>query len=157
MTPAMSNANETVQRAQRFFEFIPHGRQLGLEVISWQPRSLLAKLPYRSEIVGNPYTGYIHSGALTALVDQTSGTAAILALGAAETVATLDLRIDHLRPAKPGLPLYALAECYRMTRDVAFVRCVCYDEDPADPVATSMSTFMRVRSRQANETEEGKA
>lgn len=152
MIAPTSNVDAATARAHRFFEYVPHGRRLGLEVVSYQPRSLLVKLPYRAEIVGNPIAGYIHSGALTVLVDQTSGAAVILELSERESVATLDLRIDHLRPAKAGLPLYAHAECYRLTREVAFVRCLCYDEDPADPVATSMSTFMRVRSRRAPST-----
>lgn len=149
MTVPTSQLEAAIERARQFFGYIPHGRQLGLEVVSYQPRSLLVKLPYRQEVVGNPYVGYIHSGALTVLVDQTSGAAVILELSERESVATLDLRIDHLRPAKSGLDLYAHAECYRLTREVGFVRCVCYDEDPADPVATSMSTFMRVRNRRA--------
>lgn len=147
MTTAIDKADLAVQRARQFFGYIPHGHMLGLEVVSYQPQALLVKLPYRPEIVGNPFSGYIHSGALTVLVDQASGAAVMLELSERKSVATLDLRIDHLRPAKAGLPLYALAECYRLTREVGFVRCICYDEDPADPVATSMSTFMRVRSR----------
>jgi uncharacterized protein (TIGR00369 family) len=133
--------------AHQFFERIPHGRKLGLELVEFAPRSLVVKLPYRPEIVGNPYTGYIHSGALTVLVDQTCGAAAMLSLAGLESVATLDLRIDHLRAAKPGVAVYAHAECYRLAREVAFVRCVCYEEDPADLIATSMSTFMRTGGR----------
>lgn len=141
--------------ARRFFERIPHGQALGLEFVSFAPHSLLVKLPYRPEIVGNPQTGHIHSGALTVLIDQTSGTAAILALGGKERVATLDLRVDHLRPAQAGKAVYAQADCYRIARDVAFVRCVCYEDSPDDPVATSMSTFMRTGGRQAAQSTGG--
>lgn len=132
-----------LERLRRIFESIPHGNVLGLEPVSYGRRTLVVKLPYQDAIIGNPHAGYIHSGALTALVDQTSGVAVMLALDRPKSVATLDLRIDHLRPAKPGKPLYAQAECYRLTRSIAFVRCVCYDDDPADPVAIGMSTFMR--------------
>jgi uncharacterized protein (TIGR00369 family) len=149
MTTPVPATDLSLQRARRFFEYIQHGQVLGLEVVSYQSRSLLVKLPYRPEIVGNPYAGHIHSGAVSVLVDQTSGAAVMLELDQRESVATLDLRIDHLRPAKAGEALYAKAECYRLAREVGFVRCVCYEDDPADPVATSMSTFMRLRSRQA--------
>lgn len=143
------------EHARSFFERIPHGQTLGLEIVSFAPRSLLARLPYRPEIVGNPQTGHIHSGALTVLIDQTSGTAAILALGGKEQVATLDLRVDHLRPAQAGKPVYAQADCYRVARDVVFVRCICYEDSPDDPVATSMSTFMRTGGRQAAQSTGG--
>lgn len=138
----MKEADAVLARVQRIFETIPHGIRLGLEPVSYQQNALLIRLPYQAEIVGNSQQGFIHSGALSALVDQASGVAVMLAIDRPRSVATLDLRIDHLRPAKPALPLYAQAECYRMTRSIAFVRCVCFDESLADPVAIGMSTFM---------------
>lgn len=138
----LSESDALLERARRMFDGIPHSRVLGLEVVSCEQKELVAKLPYRAEIVGNPHLGYIHSGALTTLVDQASGTVVMLAMDRPRAVATLDLRVDHLRPARPDKTLYAQAVCYRLTRSVAFVRCVCYEDDPDDPVATSMSTFM---------------
>lgn len=147
MAPTEPDPNLLARRARRFFDLIPHGQVLGLELIEAGPDAFVVKLPYRAEIVGNPYTSYIHSGALTALIDQASGAAVMLSLPEQESVATLDLRVDHLRPAAPGRDIYARAECYRMAREVAFVRCVCYEDDPSNPVATSMSTFMRTGGR----------
>ncbi len=57
-------------------------------------------------------------------------------------IATLDLRIDYMKPATPGKDLLARAECYKLTRNVAFVRGVAYHDDPSDPIATSVATFM---------------
>ena len=36
----------------------------------------------------------------------------------------------------------AHATCYRTTRNVAFTRAVAYHDDEADPIATSLGTFM---------------
>jgi acyl-coenzyme A thioesterase PaaI-like protein len=36
----------------------------------------------------------------------------------------------------------ARATCYKVTRNVAFTRAVAYHEDPADPIAHSVGTFM---------------
>jgi hypothetical protein len=38
--------------------------------------------------------------------------------------------------------LYARSDCHRVTRNVAFVRAIAYDRDPADPFASSMGAFM---------------
>ena len=57
-------------------------------------------------------------------------------------MATLDLRIDYMRPAEPRKDLYTEAECYRTTVNIAFVRATAYQDDRSDPIATSVATFM---------------
>ena len=57
-------------------------------------------------------------------------------------IATLDLRIDYLRTAKTGRTVIAHATCYKTTHNVAFTRTVAYHEDPGDPIASSVGTFM---------------
>src|SRR3546814_8708924 len=49
--------------------------------------------------------------------------------------ATLDLRVDYLRPATPGKTIIGRGECYRVTKSVGFVRGLAHDGDNADPVA----------------------
>ena len=57
-------------------------------------------------------------------------------------IATLDLRIDYLRAGDVGRAIRAKATCYRMTRNVAFTRAIAYHDDEADPIASSLGTFM---------------
>ena len=59
-----------------------------------------------------------------------------------QIMATLDLRIDYMKPATPYVDLVVEAECYKVTHNVAFVRGAAFHDDPADPVATSVGTFM---------------
>ena len=99
-------------------------------------------IPYDEKLVGDPETGVVHGGVVTTLLDTGCGIAAISRTGLMGGIATLDLRIDYMRPAKPGLSLTARCECYRVTRSVAFARGFAYDDDPADPVATAAGAFM---------------
>ena len=99
-------------------------------------------LKYDAKLVGNPDTGVLHGGAITALLDACSGAAVFAALVEWVPIATLDLRIDYLRAAEPGRDVIAHATCYRTTRNVAFTRAVAYHDDEADPIASSVGTFM---------------
>ncbi len=103
---------------------------------------MVLKIPYRAELVGEPATGVIAGGVVTTLLDLACGWATALALKEPTSFATLDLRIDYMRPAAPGKDLFATAHCYKLTRSVAFLRAVAYDVDPSDPVAAAQSAFI---------------
>jgi acyl-coenzyme A thioesterase PaaI-like protein len=57
-------------------------------------------------------------------------------------IATLDLRIDYLRAARPGEDLLCRARCTRVTTHVAFVQAVAHHGDPEQAIATAAATFM---------------
>ena len=127
---------------RRFTEHIAHNKALGMEVTEIAKASARFVLRYDGKLVGNPDTGVIHGGAITALLDATSGAAVFAALVEWVPIATLDLRIDYLRAAEPGRDVHAHATCYRLARQVAFTRAVAYHGDEADPIASSVGTFM---------------
>ena len=142
----MSDQDKPDDRALRvsrgFVDGIPHNRALGMKVLEFQRAEAVFQLPYDEKLVGNPDTGVLHGGAITALLDACSGAAVFAALTEWGPIATLDLRIDYLRAGDVGKPVNCRANCYRLTRNVAFTRAVAYQDDEADPIATSMGTFM---------------
>jgi len=137
--------------AAQMLSAIPHARALGLEVTRVERGQVWGRTPYRPEIVGDPATGVIAGGVITTLLDNLSGFAVQSALEAHTTIATLDLRIDYMRAAEPGRDILAMAECYKLTRSVAFVRGVAYDQDEADPVANCTGAFMLHLGRKAGQ------
>ncbi|HWS75433.1 MAG TPA: hotdog domain-containing protein, partial [Quisquiliibacterium sp.] len=100
-------------------------------------------LPARPDWLGDPQRGLVHPGPLTVLADSACGAAVGLALDRAQPYATLDLRMDLLRPASPDRGFSCTAECFRMTTSVAFTRATVWQEDEAAPIATALATFMR--------------
>ena len=138
----MSEEDKALAVTRAFVDAIPHNKALGIDVISFGHGEAVFQLPYDEKLVGNPDTGVLHGGAITALLDACSGAAVFAALAELLPIATLDLRIDYLRAGDVGKPIACRASCYRLTRNVAFTRAVAYHDDETDPIATSMGTFM---------------
>ncbi|MGH8383858.1 PaaI family thioesterase [Pseudomonas sp.] len=130
--------------AERFLSALRHCQVLQMRVQHADAQGMTLVLPYSPKIVGNPQTGAIHGGALTTLMDTTCGMATLCALAEFEVCPTLDLRIDYMHPAKAGLDIYGHAQCYRVTRDVIFTRGMAYQDDPEQPIAQVVGTFMRL-------------
>lgn len=139
-----SKAQVLAIMSQAFHASVPHNVALGLELIDVGPGEGYAtiRLPYSAELVGDPETGVLHGGAITALIDATCGAAVFMKLTKPVPIATLDLRIDYLKPATPGLAVIARAETIKLTRNVGFVRALAYHDDIANPIASAAATFM---------------
>lgn len=120
----------------------PHPNALGFSFVAAEDDVLILQCPYKPELVGDPESGVLAGGVVTALLDHACGLSVWLKLGRFQNLATLDLRIDYMRAAKPGLPVKARARCYKLTRSIAFVRAWAYDEDRDDPVAAVQASFM---------------
>lgn len=143
--------------ARFFCRAIPHNAALGLEVIELGESRVCIRLPYRDQLAGNPDTGVLHGGAITALLDAACGAAVYMKHRRPLAMATLDLRIDYLKPASPARHVLAEAECYKLTRNVAFVRGIAFHDDRHDPIASCSGTFVIFTSRRTTSRRTGLA
>ncbi len=128
--------------AHLLIDGVPHSRAMGLSIVEMSHSNAIVKLPFDERFVGDPETGVIHGGAVTALLDNASGLAVFCALDELVSIATLDLRIDYMRAATPGEDVFAHAHCYKVSRTIAFVRGTAYGASMDDPIATSTGAFM---------------
>lgn len=132
---------------ERFFRSrLGHGGVLGIgyrghgveDGVHWAELDL----PYDERLIGAVETGVIASGPIISLMDMATSMGVWMRADAFVAHATLDLRVDYLRPATPGKTVIGRGECYRLTRSIAFVRGQAHDGDPGDPLAHVAGTFM---------------
>lgn len=127
--------------AQQFIEALPHARALGMKMVRLADGEAEIVMEWSADFVGDPHTGVIHGGVISALMDTCSGAAVMAHATSPRSTATIDLRIDYMRGATPGQRITATAQCYHVTRSVAFVRAQAMDEDRENPVATATGAF----------------
>lgn len=143
------DAAAAAARQQRFINgfisSVPHVALLGIRYAAsgadWA-ELVMAPAPQQ---VADPDYGILASGAVFTLLDSAAGMAIILKQGELLPHATLDMRIDYLRGPAPGATIIARAECYRLTRQIAFVRGIAHDGasgETDDPIAHMTGTFM---------------
>lgn len=103
---------------------IPFNVFLGLELLELERGRALGRIPFRPELIGDPTRPALHGGVISMLADTIGGAAVFSVTDPGDRVATIDLRVDYLRP---GVEADLLAEG-RLLRvgnrvGVASVRC----------------------------------
>lgn len=126
---------------------MPYFAGIGAELLEIGVAAARARVPYGLQLVGDPDTGVVHGGVITGLLDHLGGAAVMTALREPMPIATLDLRIDYMKPAAAGADIFGEARCLKVTHEIAFVRASAYQTDPADPVALCTATYILVRGR----------
>lgn len=127
--------------AQRFLDRLPHCRELNIAIEDAGVARARMSLPYDERLIGDPETGVIHGGPVSVLMDTCAGASVWMHPENGGPIATLDLRIEYMRAAKPGLSITAEARCFHVTRTVAFIRVLAWDSDRSRPVATASGAF----------------
>jgi uncharacterized protein (TIGR00369 family) len=130
-----------IAEAQMFVDRLPHCRELSISVLDTGIAQASMSLPYDKRLIGDPETGVIHGGPVSVLMDTCAGASVWMHPENGGPLATLDLRIDYMRAAKPGDSITAEAKCFHVTRTVAFIRVRAWDSDTSVPVATASGAF----------------
>jgi uncharacterized protein (TIGR00369 family) len=118
-----------------------HTVALGLHYVAHGEDWVELALDYDRRLIADLSSGILASGPIVSAFDTGFGAAVLVRHGQLPH-ATLDLRIDYLRPARPGHVVTVRCECYRLTRRIAFVRGVADDGEKDRLIAHAAGTFV---------------
>ncbi|MFG1489607.1 PaaI family thioesterase [Oceanospirillum sp. HFRX-1_2] len=128
---------------KRFIGVLPQCQALNMQAESADDQHVLFSVPFAEHLIGNSRKQLIHGGVISTLLDTACGSVAVCALPRFEMCPTLDLRIDHLRPAVAGKTLYCKASIVKVTPQIIFTEGVVY-QDEDEPVSRAVANFMRL-------------
>jgi len=130
-----------MQSAHVMSQVVPWGNEVNFSVSKIERGDVWGRQPWHEKLVGDPETGVIHGGVITTFLDNLCGMACTAAMTEMRFVATIDLRIDYMRPAEARREIIGEAECYHITRTVCFTRAWAYHETRDKLIATAAGTF----------------
>jgi len=114
----------------------PAAALLGWKALSLEPGHVRVRYTAKPEF-GNPQ-GAIQGGFLAAMLDDAMGPALFTTLAADQFAPTIEMKVNYLRPARPG-PLIAEGRVVHRTRSLAFLEGTLATED-GDLIATATAT-----------------
>jgi uncharacterized protein (TIGR00369 family) len=124
-----------------------HGGHLKLDYVDHGEDWAELSLDWREELVGEPETGVLASAVIISLMDIATSLSVWTKLGKFRPQATMDLRVDYLRPSPKGAKVYGRGICYHLSHSVAFVRGFAHNGNTDEPLAYVTGTFIRVGDR----------
>lgn len=142
MSNSTSESGFSVERFMTMTSTHGHNSLLQITHRASGPDWVELELPWSERLVGDVESGVLASGPIVAMMDMATSLAIWVKRGQFHPQATLDLRVDYLRPAKPHQPVIGRGECYRITRNIAFIRGQAHDGDADDPIAHVAGTYM---------------
>jgi uncharacterized protein (TIGR00369 family) len=114
----------------------PAATLLGWKALELKPGHVRVRYTARPEF-GNPQ-GAIQGGFLAAMLDDAMGPALFTLLGADQFAPTIEIKVNFLRPARPG-PIIAEGRVVHRTRSLAFLEGTLATED-GELIATGTAT-----------------
>jgi len=145
MSDALNDLDQRIQLMRDNLDHIesmnPWGSTVGFRPTRVERGHVWGIQPYDEKLIGDPETGVIHGGVISTFLDNLCGMSCSVAMEEFRFVATLDLRIDYMRPAEKGLDVVGEAECYHVTKSVAFTRAWAYHDTRDKVIATAQGAF----------------
>ncbi len=135
-----------IERVRAFFEAIPFNRLLGMHFEALGDGWARITLPYAEHLIGDMRRPALHGGVVSTLLDTVGGLALFTRVGARDTLSTVDLRVDYLRPGLTEA-IVAEAKVLRIGNRVGVSDMKAYQTaGPDHPIAIGRGVYNIVRT-----------
>ena len=120
---------------------MPFNRLLGIKLHGLEQGFCSLLLPFKQELVGDHRTGALHGGVLSTLIDTCGGFAVWSLCAIDDRVATIDLRVDYMKPG-PRADIVAESRVMLMGNRVGTVHTQVFPLDkPLSILAEGRSVY----------------
>jgi uncharacterized protein (TIGR00369 family) len=133
----MSEADHHLAQA---LQAMPYARWMGVEA-AMEDGVMIASLPYRENLIGNPSIPALHGGAIGAFLEFTAALQLCVAKESGRPPLTIGVTVEYLRPGRPKT-LFAKAVIKRLGRRIANVHVEAWQDEKGTPVALLQGRFM---------------
>ncbi len=121
------NIDQLEQLHQYVNQSVDAHRDMSMELVSMENNQVEFILPFQEKHSAHRTNGGLHSGALAAAIDSTCGFVIMLKKTGVQTIATINLRLDHVQGAPAGEDVRIHAQCYQIHNDLAYVSASARD------------------------------
>lgn len=127
---------------------IPFNKFMGLRVELAENGLARLFLPYRPEFTGDARRPALHGGILSTLIDTCGGVAVWTLCKVDDRIATIDMRVDYLRPA-PQADLIAEAKVRLMGNRVGNAQTRIFRREEPDKIIAEGRAVYNIRRHES--------
>jgi uncharacterized protein (TIGR00369 family) len=121
---------------------IPMAKFIGVKVLEIDSGYVKLWFPYKEEFIGDPRTKRLHGGYTATAIDLAGGVAAMTFMTSKEDdVATIDMRIDYLRPGQAKDIIAEGCVISKMRRTIVTDMKTYHADDPTKIIAAGRGAF----------------
>lgn len=138
-----------------YLEFLPFNKVLGIDIdlLDYESGDAVVSFPMTVDLIGNPVAGILHGGVTASVIDLTGGLSAMISCakfheGASMDVieqklvstATIDMRVDYLRPGR-GQSFLCKSRIIRAGSRIVVAKIDLFNEAEVR-IATGTATYL---------------
>lgn len=121
---------------------IPMARFIGVKVMKIEDGYVKLLFPYREEFIGDPRTKRLHGGYTATAIDLAGGVASMTYMTSPnDDVATIDMRIDYLRPGKAKDIIAEGKVLSKRRRSIVTEMSIYHPDDASKTIAIGRGVF----------------